>query len=240
MTIREQVKVATTRATVEGVIPDKMYFRIGEVAAIVGVKPYVLRYWESEFAALRPQKSRTRQRMYRRRDVELLLKIKHLLYDRKYTIAGARQLLKRGLGAGFEAVLEPQAEGASPASSSVLADGPVPIDSRDAEPSIQGWVPPAAAPQRELESPAPAAVQVTPSNLVAQASPSEAQVDDPRTQLTFDLRVPVLVKDDLRRGLRELLELCDTDEAEDPDPLVRMRRAHEDDPGHRESASDIG
>lgn len=75
---------------------DKLYFKIGEVAEIVGVEPYVLRYWESEFPVLRPQKSRTKQRVYRRKDVETVLKIKHLLYERKFTIAGARQELGRG------------------------------------------------------------------------------------------------------------------------------------------------
>ena len=73
---------------------DKLYFKIGEVAEIVGVPAYVLRYWESEFKAVKPQKSRTQQRVYRRRDVGTLLKIKHLLYEKKFTIAGARQQLK--------------------------------------------------------------------------------------------------------------------------------------------------
>ncbi|MFY0541547.1 MerR family transcriptional regulator [Nannocystis pusilla] len=67
---------------------DKLYFKIGEVAQIVGVPAYVLRYWETEFKVIRPQKSRTQQRVYRRRDVETLLKIKHLLYAKKFTIAG--------------------------------------------------------------------------------------------------------------------------------------------------------
>lgn len=75
---------------------DKLYFKIGEVAQIVGVPAYVLRYWETEFKVIRPQKSRTQQRVYRRRDVELLLKIKHLLYAKKFTIAGARQQLRLG------------------------------------------------------------------------------------------------------------------------------------------------
>lgn len=73
---------------------DKLYFKIGEVAGIVGVAAYVLRYWETEFKTVRPQKSRTQQRVYRRKDVETLLKIKHLLYTQKFTIAGARQQLK--------------------------------------------------------------------------------------------------------------------------------------------------
>jgi len=74
-------------------IPDKLYFRIGEVAGLLGVESYVLRYWESEFPTLAPKKSGSGHRLYRRKDVELLLKIKHLLYDKRYTIEGARQSL---------------------------------------------------------------------------------------------------------------------------------------------------
>jgi len=77
-------------------IPDKVYFKIGEVARLVGLKPYVLRYWESEFGVLRPKKSRTGQRLYRRSDVELVLHIKDLLKKRKFTIAGARAELSKG------------------------------------------------------------------------------------------------------------------------------------------------
>ncbi len=78
-------------------LPDKIYFKIGEVAEIVGVEPYVLRYWETEFPALKPSKSRSQQRLYRKRDVELLIKIKRLLYEDMYTIAGAKkQLLRSG------------------------------------------------------------------------------------------------------------------------------------------------
>src|ERR1700753_1319059 len=72
-------------------IPDKLFCRIGEVSEIVGVEPYVLRYWESEFPALTPKKSSSGQRMFRRKDVELLLRIKHLLYDQTFTIEGARK-----------------------------------------------------------------------------------------------------------------------------------------------------
>src|SRR5580704_10151477 len=74
-------------------IPDKLYFKIGEVSDLLGVEPYVLRYWETEFAVLSPKKSGTGHRLYRRKDVELLLRIKHLLYDKKFTIEGARQTL---------------------------------------------------------------------------------------------------------------------------------------------------
>ena len=75
-------------------IPDKMYFRIGEAADILGVKPYVLRYWETEFPDIKPVKSQSNQRLYKRRDVEMLMAIKTLLYDEKFTINGARQHLK--------------------------------------------------------------------------------------------------------------------------------------------------
>ena len=75
-------------------LPDKLYFKIGEVAAIVGVQPYVLRYWESEFSVVRPSKSRSKHRLYRRRDVETLLQIKRLLHDERFTIEGARKRLK--------------------------------------------------------------------------------------------------------------------------------------------------
>jgi DNA-binding transcriptional MerR regulator len=73
-------------------IPDKLYFRIGDVAKLCGVEAYVLRFWESEFPQLKPNKSGTGQRLYRRRDVELALRIKQLLYADGYTIAGARQV----------------------------------------------------------------------------------------------------------------------------------------------------
>ncbi len=75
-------------------IPDKLYFRIGEVSRLIGVKQYVLRYWESEFPGLGPKKSGTGHRLYRRKDVELLLEIKHLLYEKRFTIEGARKWLE--------------------------------------------------------------------------------------------------------------------------------------------------
>lgn len=75
-------------------IPDKLYFKIGEVSELLGVEAYVLRYWETEFAVLSPKKSGTGHRLYRRKDVELLLRIKSLLYEKKFTIEGARQSLQ--------------------------------------------------------------------------------------------------------------------------------------------------
>lgn len=74
-------------------IPDKLYFRIGEVSQLAGVKAYVLRFWENEFPSLAPRKSGAGQRLYRRKDVETVLEIKRLLYDKRYTIEGARKFL---------------------------------------------------------------------------------------------------------------------------------------------------
>jgi DNA-binding transcriptional MerR regulator len=80
-------------------IPDKLYFRIGEVARLAGIKPYVLRFWETEFPGLGPKKSGTGHRLYRRKDVELVLEIKRLLYEKRYTIEGARKSMEtRGKG----------------------------------------------------------------------------------------------------------------------------------------------
>jgi len=74
-------------------IPDKLYFRIGEVSRLAGIKPYVLRFWETEFSSLGPKKSGKGHRLYRRKDVGLVLEIKRLLYDKRYTIEGARKFL---------------------------------------------------------------------------------------------------------------------------------------------------
>ena len=77
-------------------IPDKLFYSIGEAAAIAGVKPHVLRYWENEFSSLQPQKNESGQRVYRRKDIETILHIKNLLYKEGYTIAGARKIIKYG------------------------------------------------------------------------------------------------------------------------------------------------
>ncbi|HEY8370190.1 MAG TPA: MerR family transcriptional regulator [Thermodesulfobacteriota bacterium] len=101
-------------------VPEKPYFRIGEVSRLTGVKPYVLRYWESEFPQVAPTKTRANQRLYRREDVERILVIKRLLYTERYTIAGARARLESG-----EALADgPRAKsGAEPAAERALAAG---------------------------------------------------------------------------------------------------------------------
>jgi DNA-binding transcriptional MerR regulator len=81
-------------------IPEKIFFKIGEVCELVGVQAHVLRYWETEFSMLAPQKNRSGQRTYRRRDVEIALRIKELLYDEKFTIAGAKKKLAEEIRGG--------------------------------------------------------------------------------------------------------------------------------------------
>jgi|YelNatPaOPRAMG01_1025707.scaffolds.fasta_scaffold18313_4 DNA-binding transcriptional MerR regulator len=91
-------RAASGAGTPAAEIPDKLYFRIGEVSRLAGVPAYVLRYWETEFPGLSPKKSGTGQRLYRRKEVELVLEIKRLLYDHRFTIEGARRALEaRGL-----------------------------------------------------------------------------------------------------------------------------------------------
>lgn len=77
-------------------IPEKLYYKIGEVAHLIGVEPYVLRYWETEFREINPIKSKAGQRLYRRRDVDTILRIKRFLYEEGFTIEGARKKLREG------------------------------------------------------------------------------------------------------------------------------------------------
>ena len=82
----------------EVTIPEKLYYSIGEVKEITGLEPHVLRYWESEFPTLRPKKNGRGQRTYQKKDIEMVLRIKDLLYKRKFTIAGAKKALKSDAG----------------------------------------------------------------------------------------------------------------------------------------------
>src|SRR5213079_3792562 len=98
MNLAKNMNVAKARPkalrTSEVIVPDKLYFRIGEVSELCHLPAYVLRFWETEFPQLKPVKSNTGQRMYRRKDVEAVLRIKKLLYEEGFTIAGARQHLR--------------------------------------------------------------------------------------------------------------------------------------------------
>jgi DNA-binding transcriptional MerR regulator len=112
------------RKTVTPEIPDKLYFRIGDVAQICEVPAYVLRFWETEFPQLKPNKGGTGQRLYRKRDVEMTLRIKSLLYDQGYTIPGARQVFKNEakLREAIGPVLEP-----GPSVIAAAAAAPAPV-----------------------------------------------------------------------------------------------------------------
>ena len=105
------------------VIPEKIYFKIGEVCELVGVQAHVLRYWETEFSTLSPQKNKSGQRSYRRRDVEIALRIKQLLYNEMFTIAGARKKLQAEIREGSK----PKETTATPAPTPKSAHIPAPV-----------------------------------------------------------------------------------------------------------------
>jgi len=131
-------------------IPEKLFFKIGEVCDIVGIQAHVLRYWESEFSMLAPQKNRAGQRTYRKRDVEMVLRIKELLYEEQYTIPGARKRLVADVrGASKLKVVTPEMS-ANPAADSTSYAAPPPqfsstpaFDSHAHEPAASVAVAPA-------------------------------------------------------------------------------------------------
>ncbi len=114
----------------------KLYYRIGEVAGIVGVEPHVLRYWETEFRSIRPQKSRKGQRIYSRRDVEKLMRVKDLLYVQGFTIAGARRRLRE---VGTEPLVAPATLEAASDAADVRAVAVTPAPTAAAV--AAGWAP---------------------------------------------------------------------------------------------------
>ncbi|MEP7354492.1 MAG: MerR family transcriptional regulator [Acidobacteriota bacterium] len=107
-------------------IPDKLYFRIGEVARLAGIKPYVLRFWESEFSSLGPKKSGTGHRLYRRKDVQLVLEIKTLLYEKRFTIEGARKHLETRAKPEPLPTVKSRSRDASKKAAAPVAAAPVP------------------------------------------------------------------------------------------------------------------
>jgi DNA-binding transcriptional MerR regulator len=132
------MSVQPIRKVVAAEIPDKLYFRIGDVARICEVPAYVLRFWETEFPQLKPNKGGTGQRLYRKRDVEMALRIKSLLYDQGYTIPGARQVFKNETRAREGAAAE------------AFAPEPVPLQLLHQQP------PPSRQPRPLRPSPMPA------------------------------------------------------------------------------------
>ena len=170
-------------------IPDKLYFRIGEVARLCEVPAYVLRFWESEFPQLKPNKGGTGQRLYRRRDVEMALRIKTLLYDEGYTIPGARQAFKSELRTGKEPQLglEGVAEQVDTRHLLALQKDLRELHAMLAKPAtLKQAVHPIRAP-RELARHAAAGPQ--PSSLVAFPKPKARSAED-LTNSLFDLLPP--------------------------------------------------
>lgn len=180
-------------------IPEKLFFKIGEVCDITGIQAHVLRYWESEFPMLAPQKNRAGQRTYRKRDVEMVLRIKELLYEDQYTIAGAKKRLTNELrGASKLKVVTPdmnaQTLGASHA------------------PQL---VPPPPAPEPEeppqdFEADHAEAVQSAPALPAQSAQPQNVYLPEPQPPQTDESRAALRR---LREQLRDLMLLLDADES---------------------------
>ena len=127
-------------------IPEKLFFKIGEVCELAGVQAHVLRYWESEFPMLAPQKNRAGQRVYRKRDVEMALRIKELLYEDQYTIAGAKKRLNNEIrGGGKLKVVGVDEEGHVESAPVEYADGLFPTET----PTYTSSVAPRTAEERQ-------------------------------------------------------------------------------------------
>ncbi len=168
-------------------IPEKLFFKIGEVCEITDVQAHVLRYWESEFSMLAPQKNRAGQRTYRKRDVEMVLRIKELLYEDQYTIAGAKKKLSSELrGASKLKVVTPEMSASQ----------------TGAPPEMQNLVPPGISPN------ATTSPNTTTSHVsLPPVSFAEAAPVDERVPLSDDRRVALRR---LRTELHDLLTLLDT------------------------------
>jgi len=147
-----------TKAQPEVVIPEKIYFRIGEVSELAALPTYVLRFWETEFAQLKPTKSSTGQRMYRRRDVEYVIRIRKLLYEDGFTIAGAREKLReeaRSHSASAQALSIATHVAAAPSAVPHVAPRPVPVkeatqlDANEDQGMLPLFAPITAAPARD-------------------------------------------------------------------------------------------
>jgi DNA-binding transcriptional MerR regulator len=167
-------------------IPEKLFFKIGEVCDITGIQAHVLRYWESEFPMLAPQKNRAGQRTYRKRDVEMVLRIKELLYEDQYTIAGAKKRLTNELrGASKLKVVTP-------------------------EMSAQASAAPQPSPQLVSAAALPAEESTHSFTQSREASAPEPHAPDAEVELTEDRRDALR---HLRQQLRELLVLLEADDA---------------------------
>jgi DNA-binding transcriptional MerR regulator len=181
-------------------IPEKLFFKIGEVCEITGIQAHVLRYWESEFPMLAPQKNRAGQRTYRKRDVEMVLRIKELLYEEQYTIAGAKKRLQNEIrGASKLKVVTPEMTAAAVAAN---AAQPAPEEAtQDMSPSLSV--------SQTIATPVPTA-QVSQPPVVAATSTATASFDE--NQMTTGERRVALNR--LKEQLHDLLVLLERSEAE--------------------------
>ena len=147
------------------VIPEKIYFKIGEVCELVGVQAHVLRYWETEFPMLSPQKNKSGQRSYRRRDVEIALRIKQLLYSEMFTIAGAKKKLQSESRSGSRAKLPPLSNGQAAPRSTIEA--PTLFDAGfDESPSVNETQPISAPPPQTYNAEQRDALKVVAGHLL--------------------------------------------------------------------------
>ena len=165
-------------------IPEKLFFKIGEVCELIKVQPHVLRYWETEFPMLAPQKNRAGQRVYRRKDVEMVLRIRDLLYEEKFTIAGAKKKLADEMRGSTR--------------SRVAAKEPGVTEAEERTPAGSDSAPSAAASE---EAPAPRQAEAPASD--NDAPPVTARKDLP-PQVQRALRV-------VKRDLEDLLTLLSAD-----------------------------
>jgi DNA-binding transcriptional MerR regulator len=175
-------------------LPVKLYYRIGEVAEVVGVEPHVLRYWETEFGSIRPQKSPKGQRVYSRRDLEKLMRVRELLYEQGYTIAGAKKRLRdMSSQKGEAASVEP------------TASAPTTLAPAASAPAL-------AVSALAVSAPTAAASTPSPGALVAAAAPAASSLASSSTDsLLLELRSRELdaARGQMERTRAELYELRD-------------------------------
>src|SRR5262245_6964039 len=177
-------------------IPEKLFFRIGEVCELIKVQPHVLRYWETEFPMLSPQKNRAGQRVYRRKDVEMVLRIRNLLYEEKFTIAGARKKISEELRKGSPSRKSSPHE--------VIAEVEVASESREDVYFVESESPESqAAPTITSVQPGATPVQSTPN-----VNESQLSVIGNAPPQTIKTQRAIRV---LRHNLEELLTLLKTD-----------------------------
>lgn len=176
-------------------IPDKLYFKIGEVSQLVGVRAHVLRYWEKEISSIRPSKSASNQRRYRRKDVEIFREIRRLLYEERYTLAGARKRLMNGNKDGAPA--EAAASDSSPSNPSTAPTGSAPREG-----AVAPAEPPSAAPVEPPSAATTQGVELTPG--------ADAPLRrKPQLDLGFARAADTERLERVKAGLRELIRLAE-------------------------------